>query len=310
MRTGSFEPIVLRMKVRFVTCDVFTKRRFTGNPLLVVPDARELNTPQMQAIAREINYSESTFVLPADDPRNAYRQRTFVPTMEIPYAGHPTIGTATVLATLGLLPRDARKITIEVGFGPLGLELFREDGRVEKVQMEQGTPRLDSPVTDPALLDQIARAIGLTPDSFRDDLPVQAVSTGNKMLMVPLRDLSDLSRSILDLKLGLSVEKTLGVLVIYPFVWLGAGQCRARGFCSDAGIGEDPATGSAAGPLGIYLGTHGIVTPQSPAFRVDQGIEMGRPSEIGVETEFTEGKPSGVKVSGSAVLMMEGTIEV
>jgi trans-2,3-dihydro-3-hydroxyanthranilate isomerase len=268
----------------------------------------------MQAIAREINYSESTFVLPPRDPRHAYLQRTFVPTMEIPYAGHPTIGTATALATLGRLSGvegDGRhEITIEVGFGPLGLEVFRKDGKVDRVRMEQGKPVSENPITDPSLLETICLAIGLTPEVLAKDLPVQAVSTGNKMLMIPLENLSDLERSILDLRIGLRVEQQLQVLVLYPFVRLDGGRIRARGFCSDAGIGEDPATGSAAGPLGIYLGHHGVVTPQNPGFTVHQGVEMGRPSELEVETSFTDGSPSGVHVSGSAVMVMEGTIEI
>ena len=111
------------MKISFVTCDVFTDRPFTGNPLLVVPDARKMTAGQMQAVAREINYSESTFVLPPADPKNAYLQRTFVPVKEIPYAGPPTVGTAVVMASLGkVAPGTAdgtTKITIEVGFGPL-----------------------------------------------------------------------------------------------------------------------------------------------------------------------------------------------
>src|SRR5512140_448905 len=116
------------MKVHFVTCDVFTSRPFAGNQLLVVPDARGLTDRQMQAIAREINFSESTFVLPPDDARHAYRQRTFVPLKEIPYAGHPTVGTAFVMAWLGKLPEGAARVIVEVGFGPLNLDLFRGGG--------------------------------------------------------------------------------------------------------------------------------------------------------------------------------------
>ena len=138
------------MKVSFVTCDVFTDRPFTGNPLLVVPDARGLTSAQMQAVAREINYSESTFVLPAQDPAHAYLQRTFVPVKEIPYAGHPTVGTAFVMAALGNVasgaPDGALPITIEVGFGPLALELLKKDGRVGRVRMQQGRPEWREPV--------------------------------------------------------------------------------------------------------------------------------------------------------------------
>src|SRR5512140_3915549 len=113
------------MRAAFVTYDVFTSRPFAGNPLLVVPDARGLGTSEMQSIAREINYSESTFVLPPSDPSHAYLQRTFVPLKEIPFAGHPTVGTAFAMAWLGKLPDRAARVIVEVGFGPLNLDLFR-----------------------------------------------------------------------------------------------------------------------------------------------------------------------------------------
>src|SRR5512140_2049709 len=129
------------MKVHFVTCDVFTSRPFAGNQLLVVPDARGLTDRQMQAIAREINFSESTFVLPPDDPGHAYRQRTFVPVKEIPYAGHPTVGTALVMGWLGRVKPGT--LTIEVGFGPLALELTEKDDRPDRVRMAQGAPAWD-----------------------------------------------------------------------------------------------------------------------------------------------------------------------
>ncbi len=298
------------MKVDFVTCDVFTSRPFAGNPLLVVPDARGLSTGQMQAIAREINYSESTFVLPPDDPGHAYRQRTFVPFKEIPYAGHPTVGTAVVMAAEGKIgTRGEERIEIEVGFGPLTLDLIREGGKVRRVRMTQGTPVWETPVTDPALRARAAAAIGLPPDALHPDLPLQVVSTGNRTLVLPLGTVAAVAGASADTRALNALEKELDVLIAYLFA-LDEGRIHARAFCPGAGVPEDPATGSGAGPLGIYLALHGAL-PGGGAFFIDQGIEMGRPSEIEVTVERSgAGRPAGVRVAGGAVLMMRGALEV
>ena len=282
------------MKVSFVTCDVFTDRPFTGNPLLVVPDARGLSTAQMQSIAREINYSESTFVLPAKDASHAYLQRTFVPVKEIPYAGHPTVGTAVAMAALGRVARDAPDgdvpITIEVGFGPLALDDVKG---------------------------QIAAALGVPFDALHPSLPPQAVGTGNTFLMVPLTTVAAVSSAVADTRMLNHIEKELSVLGLFFFAPDESPvrpRLRARMFAPGAGVPEDPATGSAAGPLGVYLALHGAV-PGGVAqgrgqFVFDQGVEMGRPSELDVTVLFENDRPSGVRVEGGAVLMMRGELDV
>jgi trans-2,3-dihydro-3-hydroxyanthranilate isomerase len=309
------------MRVSFVTCDVFTERPFTGNPLLVVPDARGLTTVQMQAVAREINYSESTFVLPPADPKHAYLQRTFVPVKEIPYAGHPTVGTAVVMAALGKVaagaPDGAVPVTIEVGFGALALELLKKDGRVSRVRMQQGRPEWKAPVARDDVKGQIAAALGVAFDALHPTLPPQAVGTGNTFLMVPLASVAAVSSALADTRMLNHVERDLGVLGLFFFAFddsTGRTRVRARMFAPGAGVPEDPATGSAAGPVGVYLALHGAV-PGGIAegrgrFTIDQGIEMGRPSELDVTVLLDAGRPSGVRVEGSAVLMMRGEIDV
>jgi trans-2,3-dihydro-3-hydroxyanthranilate isomerase len=308
------------MKVSFVTCDVFTDRPFTGNPLLVVPDARGLTAAQMQSVAREINYSESTFVLPPNNPAHAYLQRTFVPVKELPYAGHPTVGTAVVMAALGKVasvaqgaPDGAYPVTIEVGFGPLRLELLKKDGRVSRVRMEQGKPEWKAPVTGDDVKGKIAAALGVPFDALHADLPPQAVGTGNTFLMVPLASVEAVSSALADTRMLNHVERDLGVLGLFFFAFDGA-RLRARMFAPGAGVPEDPATGSAAGPLGVYLALHGAV-PGGAAdghgrFAIDQGVEMGRPSELDVTVLVDGGRPSGVRVEGSAVLVMRGDLDV
>jgi trans-2,3-dihydro-3-hydroxyanthranilate isomerase len=299
------------MKVDFLTCDVFTDRPFAGNPLLVVPDARGLTKDQMQAIAREINYSESTFVLPPNDARFAYRQRTFVPFKEIPYAGHPTVGTAVVMAALGKIgAMGEEEITIEVGFGPLALELIRHEGAVKRIRMSQGRPAWETPITDAAIRKRVALALGLPESALHPHLPPQIVTTGNRTLAIPLASVADVSAAVADVRTLNALEKELDVLIAYLFAVHG-GRIRARAFCPGAGVPEDPATGSGAGPLGIYLALQSALPGGTPHFFIDQGIEMGRPSEIEVTVErAADGKPSGVRVAGSAVLMMQGHLPV
>jgi trans-2,3-dihydro-3-hydroxyanthranilate isomerase len=309
------------MKVSFVTCDVFTDRPFAGNQLLVVPDARGLTTAQMQSVAREINYSESTFVLPPRDAAHAYLQRTFVPVKEIPYAGHPTVGTAVVMAALGHVasasPDGAVPITIEVGFGPLRLELLKKDGRVSRVRMEQGEPVWREPVTGDDVKGQIAAALGVPFDALHPSLPPQAVGTGNTFLLVPLASVEAVAAALADTRMLNRLEKALDVLGHFLFSFdasPGKPRVRARMFAPGSGVLEDPATGSAAGPLGVYLALHGAV-PGGVAggrgrFTIDQGLEMGRPSELDVTVLVENGRPAGVRVEGGAVLMMRGELDV
>jgi trans-2,3-dihydro-3-hydroxyanthranilate isomerase len=306
------------MKIAFLTCDVFTDRPFTGNPLLVVPDARGLTTEQMQNVAREINYSESTFVLPPKDPKNAYLQRTFVPVKEIPYAGHPTVGTAVAMASLGKVATanaaGTAKLTIEVGFGPLDLELERTPGRPHRVRMAQGPPAPGKPVTAADVKGKLAAALGVAFDALHPDLPPQPVSTGNRFLMAPLASLEAVSSALADARMLNVLEKELDVLGVYFFAFT-EGRIRARLFAPGAGVPEDPATGSAAGPLAAYLALHGAV-PGGVAngrgrFVIDQGVEMGRPSLLEAEVVVdAASRPTAVFVAGRAVLMMEGTLEV
>ena len=299
------------MKVSFVTCDVFTNRPFTGNPLLVVPDATGLGAEEMQAIAREINYSESTFVLPAQDPRHAYLQRTFVPVREIPYAGHPTVGTAMVMSWLGRLG-SARDLTIEVGFGPLRLKLDGANGAATRVTMEQGTPSWGDEIEDVELLGKLASATSAPFDDLLGPLKPRVVSTGNRFLIVPLGGVASLAATALDPRILALVEEALDVVGVYLFAFAANGRIRARSFCPGAGVPEDPATGSAAGPLGVYLAVNHAFPGGVPHFTIDQGLEMGRPSEIEVEVLLggSPSRPTGVLVSGSAVKMMEGTLDL
>ena len=225
------------------------------------------------------------------------------------------------MAALGKVAADAPDgvvpVTIEVGFGPLRLELLKKDGRVSRVAMEQGKPEWTPPVTGEDVKGQIAAALGVPYDALHSDLPPQAVGTGNTFLMVPLASVAAVSAAIPDTRMLNHVEKELSVLGLFFFAFDDSPQgprLRARMFAPGAGVPEDPATGSAAGPVGVYLALHGALPGGAKdgrgRFTIDQGVEMGRPSELDVTVLLEGGRPAGVRVAGSAVLMMRGEIDV
>ncbi len=302
------------MDVAFEQVDVFTDRPFAGNPLCVVPDGRGLTSEQMQAIAKEMNLSETTFVLPPTDPKADYWMRIFTPAKEIPFAGHPSIGTAFVLARQGriLLREPLTRIHQQVGIGTLPLEIEVTGRRPGRIIMTQGTPAFAGTMRDVA---SVAAALGIEAALLAvSPLPIQAVSTGLQHLMVPLPDL----RTLRALRPNFaSLDRLLteaGALGCYAFT-LETGSAevlaRARMFAPGAGVPEDPATGSAVGPLGAYLAVHGVLPRDRRTLVVEQGIEMGRPSRMWVEVEReAAGLPVGVRVGGTAVPVISGTIHL
>ncbi len=302
------------MEVLFEQVDVFTDRPFAGNPLCVVPDGRGLTPEQMQAIAKEMNLSETTFVLPPTDPKADYWMRIFTPAKEIPFAGHPSIGTAFVLASQGriLLREPVTRIHQQVGIGTLPLEIEVVNRRPGRIIMTQGTPAFGGAIRDVA---PMAAALGIDAATLAaSPLPIQAVSTGLHHLMVPLPDLRTLGALRPNFGLLDRLLADAGALGCYAFT-LETGSAevmaRARMFAPGAGVPEDPATGSAVGPLGAYLAVHGVLPRDRRTFWVEQGVEMGRPSRMWVEVERDEaGMPVGVRVGGTAVPVISGTIRL
>ena len=290
---------------RYYTCDVFTDRVFTGNPLAVLPDARGLTAAQMQAIAREFNYSETTFVLPPADAKHAARVRIFTPGGELPFAGHPTIGTAFVLATIGTISSDASDIVFEEGVGPVPVSIVRSDGRITHCRLtvaqlpEQGPP---APATS-----ALAAMLSLA----ENDLLGGAAcwSCGVPFLVVPLAGIEALARCQLDLPLwrdllsGYATQKVYPVAEVDPLHW------RVRMFAPGLGVAEDPATGSAAASFAGWVATRLPMSREvTLALRLEQGIEMGRPSQLHLEIDRTNSAISAVRVGGAAVMVSEGTL--
>lgn len=293
----------MHQRFAYQLVDVFTREPFTGNPLAVFADAQGLDERLMQRFAFELGFSETTFVLPATRRGCDVRVRIFTPRREIPLAGHPVIGTAFVLAQEG---RANERICFELAAGPTPVESLDgpDGGRIWR--MEQPRPRFG-----PALGDRkaVAAALGLAPADLADALPIEPVATGLPFAMVELASLDALARARLDPAAWSALGAPAAEAIPYLFVRTGPGAAQARMFAPGEGIAEDPATGSAAGPLGAFLLAHGVLAPGADGvarLEVAQGLEMGRPSRIFIEVEGEGREVRAVRVGGAAVAVGGG----
>jgi len=289
----------------YSTCDVFTDQPFAGNPLAVLHDARGLTDAQMLAIAREFNYSETTFVLPPDDPLHTARLRIFTPGGELPFAGHPTIGSAFVLASIGRVP--AGRIVFEEGVGPVPVEIFRDGGRVTHCRLEVAKlPEAGPPA--PAA-EALARLLTLAPGDVLEG--GGCWSCGLPFLVVPLASVEALSRCALDLPAWRDLLAGYATQKVYPVARSGDLAWRVRMFAPAAGVAEDPATGSAAAAFAGWVAARiGQPRDGTLAVRLDQGVEMGRPSTLYVELDRSGGAITAVRVGGSAVMLARGSLSL
>jgi trans-2,3-dihydro-3-hydroxyanthranilate isomerase len=302
------------MRYRYYTADVFTDRPFGGNQLAVFPDGRGLSTRQMQAIAAEFNYSETTFVFPPQDARHTRRVRIFTPGAEMPFAGHPTVGTAHVLAAIGevALEGEVTRIVLEEGVGPVPVAIRASEGKPVFAQLsaaqmpEYGPPAPAAGIIASALSLDVADVLGGA------DYP-QAISCGVRFLFVPLRNRDAVRRARLNRDVWEKHIASYWASQIYLFSYdaeLPGSQLRARMFAPALGIVEDPATGSGATALAGYLGTRDATRDGLLHWRVEQGFEMGRPSILEVEADKVNGAITGIRVGGATVMMCAGTLEV
>ncbi|TLZ43370.1 MAG: PhzF family phenazine biosynthesis protein [Methanobacteriota archaeon] len=295
----------------FWRVDVFTDTPLTGNPLAVIHRGAGLSPAEMLGIAREMNLSETTFVFPPSNPSANYRNRIFTPEGEIPFAGHPSIGTAYVAALEGLVPHpDGSSIIYqELEIGVLPLELICEGGQVKKVIMTQGEPVLGAEVKS---VEALAKALGVrVRDIGPNGLVPQVAATGIPSLQVPLRSLDVVKRLDPDARALRKVLSKFGEhLVCYAFSLEAIAPdaaVHARGFVPERGI-EDPATGSAAGACGAYLAAKGKLP--APTFIVEQGMEIHHASRIEVSVETEDGKPKGIRVGGQTVPLIRGSLRL
>ncbi|MGI9491875.1 MAG: PhzF family phenazine biosynthesis protein [Geminicoccaceae bacterium] len=295
------------MRRRFITADVFTDQPFGGNPVAVLPDAEGLTTDQMQKLAREFNLSETVFVLPADDPSHTRKLRIFVPTKEIPFAGHPTIGTALILASIGEVDFNEKKTVIifemEAGLVPVSIDIA--DRRPVRATL---TAPKSPEIREAPSLEIMATMLSLKPDQV---IQAEMASCGNPFILVQVKDRFALERSRIDM----AGWRQLGddAFAREPFVFTEDApegfDVQARMYAPHVGIPEDPATGSAAAAFAGWLGHHHPTEDGTLRRVIAQGFEMGRPSRLEVEVDKQNGEVTAVRVAGSAVLISEGTIE-
>lgn len=300
------------MRYRYLTADVFTGRPFGGNPLAVFPDARGLSPQRMQQVARELNLSETVFVLPPEDPQHTWRLRIFTPGVELPFAGHPTVGTALILAWLGeiSLVGEETRIVFEEGVGPVPVTIRASEGKAVFAQLSAAQLPEFGPA--PAAAD-LAEMLGLDPeDILTGDEAPQAVSCGVPFLCIPLRDRDALQRTRLRLDRWESLIASSWAPHVYVFTRdheLPETDYRVRMFAPAMGIPEDPATGGAAAAFGGYLGSRSS-GDGTLRWTLEQGFEMGRPSLLHLEVDRTGGEITAVRVGGGAVQVAEGSMEI
>jgi trans-2,3-dihydro-3-hydroxyanthranilate isomerase len=295
----------------FLQYDVFTIEPLTGNQLAVFPDGRGLSTDRMQAIAREMNFSESTFILPAETPDTNVRMRIFTPALEMPMAGHPTIGSTFALARMGVITPAMSRVVFGLNIGPTPVDLEWGGAELRFAWMTQRPPEFGPELDDRA---SVAAAVGLTPDDLAPGLPVQEVSCGVPFLMIPLRDPETVDRAVSDASAARRFAAVHPVHAFFVFAAAGEGReetVYSRMMAPHFGIAEDPATGSASGPLGCYLVRHGVVPPGAAGRILSaQGVAMKRPSRIHVSIGGTPDAITSVKVGGEAVLVATGELLV
>ena len=298
----------------YLHLDVFTDEPLHGNQLAVFPDSPGLEPRVMQAMAQEMAFAETTFILPKEDPATDVRMRIFTPSREMPLAGHPTVGSTFALAHAGLIAPGTARFIFGLPVGPTPVDLEWRDGSLAFAWMNQPLPEFGEPVAGAAAL-----AAGLSisePDLVRTGLPIQRVSCGLPFLFIPLatRDVVDSIQPN-----GAELERFArrnGLDGVGFFVFtLDGGEDGAtvysRMFALEFGVVEDPATGSASGSLGCYLVRHGLVTGDAAgAITSRQGVKMGRPSLLHIAIAGTSERITGVKVGGHAVVVGEGALRV
>jgi trans-2,3-dihydro-3-hydroxyanthranilate isomerase len=289
-------------QVRIV--DVFTEKALAGNQLAVVLDGRDLSTDVMQRIAREMNFSETTFVLPPDDPAHAAKVRIFTPATELSFAGHPTVGTAWVLSDEGLVPGGALEFVLEEGVGPVS------------VRGVKAKDRLVFWMTHPPLTfgevfahTQLADALGLSLSDFVAEVPAQVASTGSPFLFAALRDARSVDAAVSDRLRLQHLLRDGSAHGVFMFSVLPRNRLYSRMFSVDTP--EDPATGSACGPLVAFAVKYGLVGRAPKVSMIsEQGTKMGRQSFVHIELEYGESPdiPSRIEVGGSVMPVLKGEL--
>jgi len=298
--------------------DVFTSERFSGNPLVVVPDADDLSTQEMRMIAWEMNVPETSFVVAPRAEDSIYRMRAFTPTTELPFTGHPAIGAHWVMAELGRVPLEEGVNTVqyEQGVGPMSADFHVIDGVLDHIMIDTCPPLF---LADLKEAGELARGLGVNVQEITGTrLPIQVVSTGMPQLMVPMQSLAAVQRldaSEMSLAPLGRVLQSLGsnfIMVFTTETGRSDVTTHVRGFGHFVGIPEDPVTGNANGALGAYLVRNGVIPLTGPTIRYisEQGSEVQRPGTVIVEVDHDHGTPKEVRIGGPVVEVIRGTFMI
>ena len=301
------------MRYRFYTTDVFTDKRFGGNQLAVLPDASGLSDELMQSIAAEFNFSESTFVFPSDDPSHTRKVRIFTPRAELPFAGHPNIGTAFVLAATGELggSSDRVEVTFEEKAGVVPVSIRFSDGRPTSCEL---TAPQNLALGDSLPVEGVAEAISLRPDDIVTSAHMPQIATvGLNFLCTELRSLKALADATIHperFDALIDPDQAVGVHIYTRDTGDDNLDIRARMYAPHQGVREDPATGSANCVLAGLLTNCETEADGAFTWRIAQGVEMGRPSLLIATAEKSKGAVTTIRIGGSSVLVSEGWIDV
>jgi PhzF family phenazine biosynthesis protein len=298
-------------RYRLYQVDAFTTQKFRGNPAGVVTNADGLTAVQMQAIARELNNSETAFILSPSSPDHEVWVRFFTPKKEVPSCGHATIAAHYVRALEQHLPSCT--VVQKIGVGVLPVEIIREHEDY-RIVMTQGSIEFGAPIGD-VLLQDIISALGLLPTDLDSRCPIQVVSTGHSKALVGIRDRIKLNQLKPNLEKLVEISQDLGCTGYFVFVLVsepGEVQAHGRMFAPAIGIPEDPVTGNANGPLGAYLVHHRLVdfTGDQFSFMAQQGEAIGRPGTVEVSVTLEQGEPKTVRVGGRAVIIFKTELEL
>lgn len=289
--------------LKFYIVDVFAEAKYTGNQLAVFPDAANLSTEQMQQIAKEINYSETTFVTSTQTVSEGYNVKIFTPKQELPFAGHPTLGTAYILQK-EIIKSSVKEILLNLKVGQIPVKIDEHNSSGEYLWMQQQAPTFHQ------VLDRhkIADVLRIESDEIDDCFPIQAVSTGVPFIIVPLKTLESVKRIQVNRDKYFELINTIDakcILVFCPETYKQENDLNVRVFCDYLGIPEDPATGSANGCLAGYLVQYSYFGKSEINLRVEQGYEINRPSLILLQAE-QKGITIDVNVGGRVVMVARG----
>jgi trans-2,3-dihydro-3-hydroxyanthranilate isomerase len=307
-------PAVLNGR-RYLHYDVFTDQPLAGNQLAVFTETSGLTAAQMQAMTRETKFSECTFVQPAEVSGTDVRLRIFGPANEMQFAGHPVIGSAFALADDGAIAAGRKEFTFGLGIGPTLVELeWATEGAdsTDKSRLRFAWMTQQKPVFGPTLNapGPLASALGLDASALRPGVPPQEVNCGSPFFMVPLVSRAAVDQAVVDIRAAAAMFEAVKITRRGLFIFsTEPGPDGATAYSRMMGANEDPATGSASGPLGCYLVKHGLVPAEKAGSIVSaQGVKMGRPSRIHIKIDLAGGEISRVRVGGTSVLVGEGRL--